>query len=138
MTKNFARITALVVLAITLQSCASIYTHAMAFRETYPCAEIRHGYFPGSLRYLHASFYAGVKLDYEVSHQCSRSGKNCHEMAWGNIPFVLIDMPFSLVADTLFIPYQYVHAWMLGLNTKVMWRTSDSWIDQPVEARYCR
>ena len=44
--------------------------------------------------------YSGIKKDAEVVKSCGPSGIGCIFA-----PLAIIDMPFSLVADTLFLPY---------------------------------
>ena len=58
----------------------------------------------------HGEFYAGVKEDAAAINNCFKEqGGLLWEVSCWLIFMPIIDLPFSLVADTIFIPYVAIH-----------------------------
>ena len=54
-------------------------------------------------------FYAGVRLDAEIINKCLNGKGLSSFISCLFIPAPIIDLPFSLVADTIFLPYTAIH-----------------------------
>lgn len=78
-----------------LSGCASIHQTFIS-KEYNDTTHGAYGY--------KSKVYAGVKMDVGVVGAC------CYMMACICAPVGLIDMPFSFVADTLFLPYTITSA----------------------------
>ncbi len=77
------------VFALLLASCASI---------------ARHGFYDGVNP---ESVYCGTKDDYREIISVGKSGRGDDSVAWwiAFLPFVIIDLPLSVISDTVFLPF---------------------------------
>ena len=79
-----------------LSGCASIHETFYSKNDN----ESTHGTYG-----YKSKIYAGVKQDADIIYS------SCQAMACIFAPIGLIDMPFSFVADTLFLPYTATAKW---------------------------
>ncbi len=87
---------------------------------------------PGPLKVKGSGIYSGVKLDGQYLHACVAPENPVAPVYWAMSPFVVIDLPLSLVADTHILPYTIPTAMRHRENKTEPNPTSDG-IRQPAD-----